>query len=79
MEAYRTYVTIKDPQQVVLENVPFRPGQRVEVLLIASKSDEMGRSPGIQALFKETQSLPQIRSLSEEDIAEEVAAYRKAQ
>jgi hypothetical protein len=77
MEAYRTYLTITDPGQVILKNVPFLPGQRVEVLLITSKNDVPTISQEIKALFKETQFLPQVKALSDADIEAEVAAYRR--
>jgi antitoxin ParD1/3/4 len=76
MEAYRTYITITDPQQVVLRDVPFQAGQRVEVLILTYNVDMVQE---MKALFKETQSLPQVKTLSDEDIAAEVVAYRSGQ
>ena len=34
---------------------------------------------GIDALFKETQSLPQVKTLNDAEIAAEVVAYRSGQ
>lgn len=34
MQAYRRYLTVSDSKQVVLKDVPFQPGQRVEVLVL---------------------------------------------
>ena len=79
MEAYRTYLTITDPRQVVLKNLPFRPGQRVEVLLITSNTDAATITREMKALFQETQSLPHVQALSDEDIEAEVAVYRSGQ
>jgi hypothetical protein len=79
MEAYRTYITITDPQQVVLKNVPFQPGQLVEVLLLTRNVDEATTIQDMKSLFKETQSLPQIQTLNDVDITAEVEAYRSAQ
>lgn len=76
MEAYRTYVTITDPQQVVLRNVPFQPGQIVEVLLLIRNMDNSTTTQELKTLFKETQSLPQVQKLSEADITAEIEAYR---
>ncbi len=75
MEAYRTFLTVVDPRQIVLENVPFQPGQRVEVLVISQDTQTMSVSE-LRTLFRATQSLPQIRGLSDEEIAAEVAAFR---
>ena len=75
MEAYRTFLTVLDPRQIVLEDVPFQPGQRVEVLVISQDTQTMSVSE-LRTLFRATQSLPQIRGLSDEEIAAEVAAFR---
>ena len=37
MIAYREYITVQESRQIVLSNVPFQPGQRVEVVLIAEE------------------------------------------
>ena len=79
MKAYRTYITVTDPKQVVLTDIPFRPGDRVEVLLIAQSEHETTTVQELKALFKETQALAQIQPLSDEEIAAEVAAYRNNQ
>jgi hypothetical protein len=79
MEAYRTYLTITDPRRVVLKNVPFQAGQRVEVLLLTHDAGDATTVQEMKTLFRETQSLPQVKALSEAEIAAEVAAYRGGQ
>ncbi|MBM3236063.1 hypothetical protein FJZ31_07155 [Candidatus Poribacteria bacterium] len=76
MKAYRTYLTITDPERVVLSNTPFRPGEQVEVLFLAYSSESEEAIQALKTLFKETQSLPHIRKITEEEIAAEVTAYR---
>ena len=39
MQAYRTHLVIENPNQVTLSDLPFQPGQYVEVLLIAQDED----------------------------------------
>ena len=78
MKAYRTHIVIKDPHNVTVPNVPFRPGQHVEVLFLAQDEIDADLTK-LQALFKDTHSLPQIQTLTEEEIAAEVAAYRRGQ
>lgn len=34
MKAYKKYATIEDPNHVVLSDLPFQPGQRVEVIIL---------------------------------------------
>ena len=78
MIAYRKYVTVTDPKQIVLSGIPFQVGERVEVLVIAER-DRVVRCDGLRALLRTTQSLPQAREITEEEIAAEIAAYRAAQ
>lgn len=81
MLAYKTYITIEDPKRVVLSDLPFRPGQRVEVVLIAEEVEAARavRVAEFKALFQATQALPQAQAISEDDIAAEIAAYRAEQ
>jgi hypothetical protein len=76
MKAYKTYLTIRDPKAIVINDVPFRPGQRVEVVILLQDDERKDQAGRLKALIKETKELPQIQRLSEEDILAEVAAYR---
>jgi hypothetical protein len=77
MRAYKDYLTIKDPKRVVLSDVPFRPGEHVEVVMLATDDSLSAHIKGLQALFKKTQGLPQAETITEEDIAAEIEAYRR--
>ncbi len=77
MKAYRTYLTITDAKQIVLSNMPFRVGEKVEIVVLAAEDNNRAdRVRQLQELFRETQSLPQSQTLSEDDILREVEAYR---
>jgi len=76
MLAYKQYVTIKDPAKIELSGLPFRAGQRVEVVMIAEDDDRATRVEELRALFRSTQALPQAKAITDEMIAEEVEAYR---
>ncbi len=39
MQAYRTYLTITDPSQLIIANVPFQAGEVVEVLLLVQDTE----------------------------------------
>ena len=41
MNAYKKYVTIDNPQQLVLSDLPFVPGQRVEIIILAEDINEV--------------------------------------
>ena len=79
MEAYRTKIRIKDPKQVILSNLPFRAGQVVEIVVSVPDEDRKAAVQEFKALFKETQSLPQVQALSEEEILAEIEAYRRGE
>ncbi len=34
MNTYKTYITIDDTKQIILSDLPFPPGQRVEVIIV---------------------------------------------
>ena len=76
MLAYKKYVTISDPAKMELNNLPFRKGQRVEVVMIAEDDDREARINELRALFKKTQALPEAQAISEDMIAEEIEEYR---
>ncbi|NEQ68557.1 MAG: hypothetical protein F6K21_24255 [Symploca sp. SIO2D2] len=41
MNAYKKYVTIDNPEQLILSNLPFVPGQKVEIIILAEESNEI--------------------------------------
>jgi len=79
MQAYRTHLVIQDPEHVTVSNLPFRPGQYVEVLFIAQDTNRAASVQELQALLKETQALPQVQALTEDEIVAEIAAHRRGQ
>ncbi|MBI4672448.1 MAG: hypothetical protein HY741_12390 [Chloroflexi bacterium] len=76
MLAYRKYVTIQDPQKLVLTDLPFGAGQRVEIVVIGEDETVAKRVHELRELFRATQALPQARALTEQDIATEIETYR---
>lgn len=76
MKEFRISLTIKDPKQVVLSDLPFSEGQEVEVVVVA-KDGMDARVRELKDLLKATQSLLQAQAITEEDIIHEVEAYRR--
>lgn len=76
MRAYRKYLTIKNPKEVTLSDLPFAAGDCVEVVMIATEPSPADQLETLHTLFKTTQALPQARTLTEADLAAEVAAVR---
>lgn len=79
MQTYRTLGVIQESGQIVLSNLPFRPGQLVEVLVLGEDQYRNGLTEKLTLLLKETQALPQVQALTEAEIAAEIAAYRSGQ
>lgn len=79
MQTYRTLGVIQESGQILLSNLPFRPGQLVEVLVLGEDQQQNGLTEKLALLFKETQALPQVQVLTEAEIAAEIAAYRSGQ
>lgn len=78
-EYYRARLKIKNSREITLSNLPFRAGQVVEVLVLADDEERQAAVKELEALFKETQALPHIQALTDEEIAAEIAAYRNGQ
>ncbi len=72
MLAYKRVVMVKESGSIVLTDLPLQPGQKVEVIVFTQKE----RLRNLRALLKETQGLPEAKAISDDEIAEEVAAYR---
>ena len=76
MIACKRIVTVEDPSRLILSDLPFPPGQRLEIVMIAEE-DKPGMTAGeLRRLLRETQNLSSAQTITEEQIAEEIAAYR---
>lgn len=65
--------------EISLSNLP--PGSEAEVIILVestpeSETERQARVARLKNLFEETQSLPGMETISEREIAEEVARYR---
>ena len=76
MLAYKRVVIVKESGSIVLTDLPLQPGQKVEVIVFADEEEQKERLRNLRALLKETQGLPEAKAISDDEIAEEVAAYR---
>ncbi len=79
MFAYKKYVTIEDPSKVVLSDLPFQPGQRVEVIILVENNQKAALAQNLRELMKETQALHANNPMTEEEIAAEIEAYRRGE
>jgi hypothetical protein len=76
VNAYRTILTVTEPHQVVVNDVPFPEGEQVEVIVVIAQKNNSDTASRLRQLLKDTQSLPQIQQLTDEEIQAEVAAHR---
>jgi len=79
MKAHKMFATVKVSGKLILDHVPFEKGQRLEVLLLAPDHDETEQAKRLKAVFKETQALPQMQTITEEEILAEIERYRSGQ
>jgi len=79
MNAYKTYITIADPKLLVLSDLPFQAGQKVEVIILAEDNQRATLAEELKKLFKEIQATHTDNPLTEEEIAAEIEAYRRGQ
>ncbi|MBD6619694.1 hypothetical protein FNW02_28725 [Komarekiella sp. 'clone 1'] len=79
MNAYKTYITIEDPKQVILSDLPFQAGQRVEVIILAKDNQRATLAEELRKLFKEIQAIHADNPLTDEEIAAEIEAYRRGE
>jgi len=79
MEAYKKYLTIEDPKQVILSDLPFSTGQRVEVIVIAEEDEPASLTHRFQQLLQETQAIHVLSPLTEEEMQAEIEAYRRGE
>ncbi|MCQ3936156.1 MAG: hypothetical protein DPW18_03810 [Chloroflexi bacterium] len=76
MDTYRVRTKVSKDGQLSITGLPFRAGAEVEVTVRAEQQDRQALANDLKALFKEMQALPQAQTITEEEIAAEIAAYR---
>lgn len=54
MNAYKKYVTIDNPQELVLSDLPFVQGQRVEIIILSEENTEI--NPELEELRQKIDS-----------------------
>jgi hypothetical protein len=68
-------LTIDGSHNLLLSNLPYRAGQKLTVIIMAE--DELQhRQQKWKSFFKQLQAGPVAQSLTEDDIAAEIDAYR---
>lgn len=76
MKAYKIFSTVDASQNITLSDLPFAPGQKVEVLLLETQKEKKPNISALKKLFTKTQALAHVKKITEEDIEKEIRAYR---
>ncbi len=76
MNAFETWTTVRAEGEIRLSGVPFAPGTEVEVRVSARRKSGAEFRAAWERVCDEIRALPQMRDVSEQDIQEEIAAYR---
>lgn len=76
MIAYKRIVTIKNSRELILNDLPFEAGQRVEVVLLAEGAPSDDTLTELQRLLQDTQAAPPSRAITDEEILAEIEAWR---
>ncbi|MEH2014652.1 hypothetical protein [Nostoc sp.] len=79
MNAYKKYITITDASQLILSDLPFPVGQRVEIIILAEDNPRAEISKKLKDLFDKTQSLPGVQDITEAEIEAEIEAYKRGE
>ena len=78
MVAHERHVTVTADGQVTVSGLPVRAGQRVRVTVAITDADRQELAARFSAFTKNVQGLPHVQALTDEEIAEEIAANRKS-
>lgn len=75
MSAYKKTAVVQAGGKLTLSELPFQAGQNVEVTLTVA-GERASQLEKLKEVLRQTQQLPQAKTISEQQIAEEIAAYR---
>jgi len=75
LNVLKTEMVMDNSHRLVLSDVPFAAGEKL-LIFITTEATLQNKLAKWQALFKETQSLPQLQNITEKEIEAEIEAYR---
>jgi hypothetical protein len=86
MNSFQTHTTVENAGQLVLRGLPFKPGEKVRVVVESERSIEERRlqekeraAELFQSIAARSDKDEHFQSLTEAEIAEEIAAYRRGE
>ncbi len=79
MGAYETSATVQDQGRVFVAGVPFAPGTEVEISISPKRRSAEGFAAAWQRVSAELRSRRSPESITDDDIRQEIDAYRAGQ
>lgn len=79
MKTYQASLVIDNSKRIVLSDLPFQQGQEVEVIIIAKEKNKQELANQLKEFFKEVQALHAEQPMTEEEIQQEIEAYRRGE
>jgi hypothetical protein len=76
MDTFRITTTVSKDGKLSIKGLPLRPGAKVEVTVRPAGRKRQASANDLKALFEAVRALPQAKSITEKEIALEIAAYR---
>jgi hypothetical protein len=68
-------LTIDSSHNLLLSNLPYKTGQKLTVIIVAEEEQQQ-RCQQWKNFFKQLQASPVAQTLTDDDIAAEIEAYR---
>ena len=77
MDAIRIYRQINKTGSLILDNLPFKKGELVEVLILPAQDESKPLGSQWELLFKDIQSNNSAENITDSDIIEQIQDFRK--
>ncbi len=79
MTAFETSATVQEQGRILLADVPFAPGTEVEVTISPKRHPAEEFAAAWRRLSAERRGRPELQTITEEELREEIGRYRAGQ
>jgi hypothetical protein len=76
MKTIKKYLTVTEANSIILSNLPIKRGEKVEVIIHYQQNSKDRDITKLKKLFDETQALPHLKNISEEEVLDEIEMAR---
>ncbi len=78
MLAYKSYATVESSGELTVQNIPFKAGEPVEIVIMSMRRSSSEKVAEWISLMRDVQELKCSGNISDEDINNEINAHRSA-